>query len=95
MCVCRFSGKSDVRRAGEVSCDRRTDLDAVPFPARAAETCIYDLRVEGIPVPLVTVLLSKLQSPVDVGAERTAIELLFVVYVSVSRRMIYFIPKTV
>jgi hypothetical protein len=33
------------------SYDRCTDLDAVFFPARGAETCIYDLKVEGISNP--------------------------------------------
>jgi hypothetical protein len=41
------------------SCDRRTNLDAVSFPARAIETFRYDLKVEGSSTPLATLLRLK------------------------------------
>jgi hypothetical protein len=54
-----FGKKAMSERRVRGSCDRRTDLDAVSFPARPVETCIYGLKVERSSTPLVTLLRLK------------------------------------
>jgi hypothetical protein len=59
VCMSVFGKKAMSERRVRGSCDPRTDLDTVSFPARAIETCIYDLKVEGSSTPLVPLLRLK------------------------------------